>query len=238
MRKRTNIIFCVVLAIMGITGIVLFIAGMRSLLYDTNEPELVISTPAPVPTPSPTPVPTPSPTPIPTPTPTPIPEAVRTLSAYLPQVAAEAETRADMLGRLVFPDTGINVAVFTDNFTDANAYLRQAICDAEDSASMYYDSSCRCNIICDHSTQNFMPLPEVQVGQKAYLLKADGLTELVCTKLINGHNNNHIGLTDENYAALDHPGDIICYTCLDNWQNIRIVVLDVAGEYDMPPTSQ
>lgn len=228
MRKKTNIIFCAVLAVMGITGILLFIAGVRSLLYDTNEPELVINTP----------VPTPVPTPPPTPTPTPIPEAVKTLSAYLPQVAQEMSVRADMFGRLVFPDTGISVAVFTDDFTDANAYLRQAICDAEDSASMYYDSSCGCDIICDHSTQNFMPLPEVQVGQKAYILKAESITELVCTRLIDGHNNNHIGLTDENSLPLDRPGDILCYTCLDNWQNIRIVVLEAAGEYDKPPTSQ
>ena len=226
MRKKTNIIFCAVLTIMGITGILLFIAGVRSFVRDLTPPEVVS-------TPSPTPSPTPAPTPPPTPTPTPIPEAVKTLSAYLPQVAQEMSVRADMFGRLVFPDTGINVAVFTDDFTDANAYLRQAICDAEDSASMYYDSSCGCDIICDHSTQNFMPLPEVQVGQKAYILKAESIVELVCTKLINGHNNNHVGLTDENSLPLDRPGDILCYTCLDNWQNIRIVALDVVEEYDM-----
>ncbi len=169
------------------------------------------------------------PTPRPTPTPKPIPEDVKQMMGNIPTVAAEMSARLGMFGRLVFPDAGISVALFSDGPGETVAEKRQGLCDAEDSAVLYYDEEGA--VIADHNTQSFAPLVNVLAGQKAYILTADSVLELVCTRLIDGHNNDHRGIADENYVPIRNAGDFICYTCKESWLNVRIVVLDILDEY-------
>ena len=173
----------------------------------------------------------PAPTPKPVSTPKPIPEDVKLLMEYIPVTAAEMSSRPGMFGRLVFPDTGINTALFTDGPGGTLAEKRQGICDAPDSAVLYYDAEGA--VIADHNTQSFAALPQVLPGQKAYIITADSVLELVCTRLIDGHNDNHRGLVDENRAPIQNVGDFICYTCRDVWLDVRIVVLDMLDEYSL-----
>ena len=173
--------------------------------------------------------PTPKPTSVPTPTPKPIPENVREMMEYIPTVACEMHARYGMFGRLVFPDTGISVALFHDGAGETIAKKRQGICDAQDSAVLYYDEEGA--VIADHNTQGFAPLINVLAGQKAYIITADSVLELVCTRLIDGHNNDHKGIVDESYTPIRNAGDFICYTCKESWLNVRIVVLDILDEY-------
>lgn len=175
------------------------------------------------------PAPSAEPTPAPTPTPKPIPEDVKRMIEYIPTTASEMKERSGMFGRLVFPDTGINVALFTDGAGETIAEKRQGICDAEDSAALYYDEEGA--VIADHNTQSFAALTDVLAGQKAYIITADSVLELVCSGLIDGHNNDHKGIVDENYEPIRKAGDFICYTCKDNWLDVRIVVLDMIDEY-------
>ena len=171
------------------------------------------------------------PTPLPTPSPTPIPEDVKRMMEFIPSAAAEMSSRYGMFGRLVFPDTGISVALFTDGAGETLAEKRQGICDAEDSAVLYYDEEGA--VIADHNNQSFAGLMNVLVGQKAYIITSDSVLELVCTGLIDGHNNDHRGIVDENYAPIRNSGDFICYTCKESWLDVRIVVLDMTEEYSM-----
>ena len=171
----------------------------------------------------------PTPEPTPTPTPKPVPEDVKQMMEYIPVTAVEMDARAGMFGRLVIPDSGINVALFTDGEGETLAEKRQGICDAEDSAALYYDEEGA--VIADHNNQGFAALINVLPGQKAYIITSDSVFELVCSKLIDGHNNNHKGLVDENYEPINNAGDFICYTCKETWFDVRIVVLDIIDEY-------
>ena len=177
----------------------------------------------------PTSVPRSKPTPKPTPTPKPIPEDVKAIMEYIPATASEMSSRPGMFGRLLFPDTGISVALFTDGGGEVIAEKRQGICDAQDSAVLYYDEEGA--VIADHNNQGFTNLIRASAGQKAYIITADSVLELVCTRLIDGHNNDHRGLVDENYAPIRNAGDFICYTCKESWLDIRIVVLEFIDEY-------
>ncbi len=172
-----------------------------------------------------------APTPEPTPTPKPIPEDVKQMMEYIPVTALEMNARAGMFGRFVIPESGINVALFTDGAGETLAEKRQGICDAEDSAALYYDEEGA--VIADHNNQGFASLINVLPGQKAYIITSDSVIELVCSRLIDGHNNNHKGLVDENYEPIRNAGDFICYTCKETWLDVRIVVLDIIDEYSL-----
>ena len=173
----------------------------------------------------------PTPEPTPTPTPKPVPEDVKQIMEYIPVTAAEMDARTGMFGRLVIPDSGINVALFTDGEGETLAEKRQGLCDAEDSAALYYDEEGA--VIADHNNQSFALLIDVLPGQKAYIITSDSVIELICSKLIDGHNNNHKGLVDENYEPIRNAGDFICYTCKETWLDVRIVVLDIIDEYSV-----
>ena len=76
------------------------------------------------------------PTPEPTPTPKPVSAEVRALFGRNRRVSLERAEREYMTGRLLIPDAGIDVALFSDGEGDDEALIRQNICDAEDSAAI------------------------------------------------------------------------------------------------------
>ena len=229
MKRSSYYIALTVLAVLGIAGAVLMFFGVKDA-FEKALPPLPTAYAIPAPTPSPTPSPTPIPTPIPTPSPTPIPIEAAYMLTRVPSVTHEMAERYGMAGRLVFPDTGIDVALITDGEGYDLASRRQGICDAEDSALLYYSPD-EGMVIADHNTQAFSALINVEAGQKVYIISDTGVTELECTALADGHNNDHAGLVDESFEPIGSEHDYVCYTCMDCWTNIRMVFLDVTHEY-------
>ena len=90
-------------------------------------------------TPGPTPIVVPPPTPSTTPTPKPVSPEVQALMGLNAQTVEERNRREYMTGRLVIPSAAVNVALFSDGEGEDEAQIRQAICDAEDSAAIYSD---------------------------------------------------------------------------------------------------
>lgn len=217
--RKTRTVFKIILSCLVIAALALFVYAVSDYFAFSRraaeEASAVSAAPAPTPTPAPTPKP--------------IPEDVKPMMELIPAVAAEMSERYGMFGRLIMPDSGINVALFTDGAGESIAEQRQGICDAEDSAALYYDEEGA--VIADHNNQGFAALMDVRPGQKAYIITSGSVLELVCTKLIDGHNNNHKGLVDGDYEPIRNAGDFICYTCKETWLDVRVVALDVIDEH-------
>ena len=179
-------------------------------------------------TPAPTPVPTSEPTPEPTPTPTPRPTkkpispAVQALMPRNLEVYAEKLQRKHMAGRLLIPAADIDVALFLWGEGGNEDDMRQQVTDNLDSAMLYSDGVGQ--IIADHSNQDFATLPLVRVGDAAYILTGDFILTLTCDMVIDGINTG-FGITDTDGYPVTADEDFICYTCGENWMNIKIVGL-------------
>jgi len=189
-------------------------------------------TEAPAPTSAPTaiaaPTPTPSsaatPTPAPTPTEKPVSPEVQAMLDENKEVWREMHNRAYMEGRLLIPSAGIDVALFNEGENNENKsteVLRQDIVDLEDSALLYYDDPVG-NIIADHSNQDFAKLPEVKVGDTAYILSGDRMVTLECVFATDGINTGY-GITDMDGGWHHDDADYVCYTCLEDWTHIQMV---------------
>ena len=188
---------------------------------------------APAPTTAPTaiaaPTPTPSaaaatPTPEPTPSEKPVSPEVQAMLDENKDVWREMHNRPYMEGRLLIPSVGIDVALFNEGDNKENKsteVLRQDIVDLEDSALLYYDDPVG-NIIADHSNQNFARLPEVKIGDPAYILSGDRMVTLECVFATDGVNTGY-GITDMDGSWHHDDADYVCYTCLEDWTHIQMV---------------
>lgn len=178
-------------------------------------------------TPVPTPIVIPSPTPSPTPTPKPVSPEVQALMGLNEQTAIERNRREYMTGRLVIPSAAVNVALFSDGVGEDEAQIRQAICDAEDSAAIYSDGIGI--VIADHNNQAFQFLSEVQPGDRAYILRGESILSLECAVTFDGHNDGE-GVTDADGVPATYYAEYICYTCGTDWTNVKIVGFNVIDE--------
>ena len=178
-------------------------------------------------TPVPTPIVIPSPTPSPTPTPKPVSPEVQALMGLNEQTAAERNRREYMTGRLVIPSAAVNVALFSDGVGEDEAQIRQAICDAEDSAAIYSDGIGI--VIADHNNQEFQFLSEVQPGDRAYILRGESILSLECEITFDGHNDGE-GVTDADGVPATYYAEYICYTCGTDCTNVKIVGFNVIDE--------
>lgn len=167
------------------------------------------------------------PTPEPTPTPKPVSAEVRALFGRNRRVSLERAEREYMTGRLLIPDAGIDVALFSDGEGDDEALIRQNICDAEDSAAIYPVGDGI--VIADHNNQGFINLGQVKAGDRAYILRGDSILSLECELAIDGHNTGE-GLTDADGNPFTAVSEYMCYTCDDSWTNIKIVGFRVIDE--------
>ena len=174
-----------------------------------------------------TPEPTPTPTPSPTPTPKPISIEVQALMGQNEQTAQERNRREYMTGRLVIPSASVNVALFSDGVGEDEAQIRQAICDAEDSAAIYSDGIGI--VIADHNNQAFQFLSEVQPGDRAYILRGESILSLECGITFDGINSG-MGVTDADGIPATFYAEYICYTCGTDWTNVKIVGFNVIDE--------
>lgn len=174
-----------------------------------------------------TPSPTPTPTPSPTPTPKPISPEVKALMGKNAQTAEERNRREYMTGRLVIPSAAVDVALFSDGVGEDETQIRQAICDAEDSAAIYSDGIGI--VIADHNNQAFQFLSEVQPGDRAYILRGESILSLECEITFDGLNSG-MGVTDADGIPATFYADYICYTCTTDWTNVKIVGFKVIDE--------
>ena len=166
------------------------------------------------------PAPTPTPTPAPTPTPKPMSDQVKALLPRNDEVWAEKPRREFMEGRLLIPSVGIDVALILWGEGKSDEEVRQGVTDAEDSALLYFDGYG--NVIADHKTQDFATLTSVQPGDAAYILTGDSIYTLRCDLVTDGINTGS-GITDADGKIVTARETFTCYTCMEDWTNIRIV---------------
>lgn len=158
-------------------------------------------------------------TPAPTESPEPISEDVKALLGINEEIWAEKHIRNWMIGRLIIPNADINVAVFIHGEGADAAEIRQNVCDGEDSAILYSDGVG--NIIADHNNQGFINLPNVKLGDRAYIVAGDCIITLECDLVTDGINTgNGITDTEGNWVSADE--DFTFYTCGADWINVKI----------------
>ena len=124
------------------------------------------------------------------------------------------------VGRLHIPDVGIDVALYRSN--------KQGVVDRQDSAA-YFDLATypQHMIAADHWTQGFATLKDVTAGVEAYILHGDGTTtNYKCVEVLDGHNTGHI-ITDSQYREVVSKSDLLMYTCINGWKNVRVVLCDI-----------
>lgn len=195
----------------------------------------------PAPTPEPTPVPTPEPTPVPTPEPTPEPvqEISAAAQAYInsnvPQsildrrsgIRNEMTQRYGMIGRLLIPSAGIDVALFDDRLGSSAESKFQDITDDYDSAAIFYDGNA--NLIADHNNQTFSVLGYVSVGDTAYIVASDCIQILKCNIVTEAHNYG-AGIVNDSGSAISAYSNYLCYTCMEDWTHVRAVGFLVSAQ--------
>lgn len=136
----------------------------------------------------------------------------------------EMATRKSLKGRLLVPCVGIDVGLYYVDW-----YNGQGVADRKDSAGWYHHYlTADSEVIADHKTQEFKALPQVKVGDTAYLVTRDTVLVLTCSLVMDGHNTGD-DLVDSDGRKVYGDADYICYTCLKNWRNVRIVGFDVVG---------
>lgn len=123
-------------------------------------------------------------------------------------------------GCLFIPSVGIQVPVY---YSDLYFGDTQDVVDASDSAAMfwYMDSV---SVIADHRRQGFWSLPDVSVGDIAYIAHPDGSRDdYICTRVCwSGYNTGKSIQDDAGVDVSESGADLIAYTCLSYWQDIFI----------------
>lgn len=150
---------------------------------------------------------------------------IMTVLPLLPALAESPDYTDDtayprFVGRLYIPEVGIDVALYRSN--------KQAVVDRDDSAA-YFDLATHPYhmIVADHWTEAFATLKDVTVGMEASINHADGTTtHYKCVEVLDGHNTGHI-ITDGNYKEVVSKSDLLTYTCINGWKNVRVVLWDV-----------
>ena len=179
-------------------------------------------------------------------TPTPVSEAEDTAALALPplrdkpmspeavvflgrnrQVEQEISGKPGMVGRLVIPSVGINVALYTDGEGATVEEMLQNICDREDSAAFFCDGMGY--LIADHNNQAFQVLDNVSLGDRAFILRGHSILSLACDLKMDGHNYGK-GIVDAEGNFVSALSDYVCYTCQDNWNNVSVVGFRVIDE--------
>lgn len=151
--------------------------------------------------------------------PEPLSDEVQALLGINEEIWEEKHMRNWMIGRLIIPDADINVAVFIHGEGADAAEIRQNVCDGEDSAILYSDGVG--NIIADHNNQGFINLPNVRLGDRAYIVAGDCIITLECDLVTDGINTGN-GITDTEGNWVSANEDFTFYTCGEDWVNVKI----------------
>lgn len=142
---------------------------------------------------------------------------------------AEQEIRANpgMVGRLVIPSVGINVALYTDGEGATEEEKLQNICDRADAAAFFDDGSGY--LIADHNNQAFQVLGNVQQGDRAFILRGHSILSLECDLRMDAHNYGK-GIVDAEGNYVSSLSDYACYTCKENWNNVSVAGFRILDE--------
>lgn len=142
---------------------------------------------------------------------------------------AEQEIRANpgMVGRLVIPSVGIDVALYTDGEGTTEEEKLQNICDREDSAAFFDDGSGY--LIADHNNQAFQFLGDVKQGDRAFILRGHSILSLECDLRMDAHNYGK-GIVDTDGIYVSALSDYVCYTCQENWNNVSVAGFRILDE--------
>jgi hypothetical protein len=122
-------------------------------------------------------------------------------------------------GRLHICSVGIDVALYRSN--------KQYVVDRADSAA-YFDLSPWNGhmLIADHNTQGFDALLDVEIGMICTIFKEDGTVAYYeCVDVFDGHNTGKY-ISNWDGKIVMHRADLLMYTCLDYWKNVRVTLWD------------
>lgn len=96
----------------------------------------------------------------------------------------------------------------------ANPNYWQPVVDDPNRGLLFWDDPYHL-IIADHSTQGFAPLPEIEIGDRAFLKWEDGtVTVYRCIDIQPGYNDGTVRYS--NGASAENVYDLMCYTCTEN----------------------
>lgn len=143
------------------------------------------------------------------------------------QVEQEISGKPGMVGRLVIPGVGINVALYTNGEGATEEEMLQNLCDREDAAAFFCDGMGY--LIADHNNQSFRVLDGVSLGDKAFILRGHSILSLECDLKMDGHNYGK-GIVDAEGNYVSSLSDYVCYTCQDSWNNVSVVGFRVLDE--------
>lgn len=95
----------------------------------------------------------------------------------------------------------------------ANPNYWQSVVDDPNRGLIFWDDPYHL-IIADHSMQGFAPLPEIEIGNRAFLKWEDGtVTVYCCIDIQPGYNDGTVRYSDGTSA--ENVYDLMCYTCTD-----------------------
>lgn len=132
-------------------------------------------------------------------------------------VSAEMESRHGMIGRLIIPDVGVDVALF-------NRYTQSTV-DNKDSAGTYRYNGGQM-VIADHKNQGFSAMKGSIPGQTiAYINDGETIKTYICVDNDIGSNKSNgipYDLLDcnGNSIYMQNTGGMCMYTCNDHWSRI------------------
>lgn len=132
-------------------------------------------------------------------------------------VSAEMASRHGMIGRLIIPNVGVDVALF-------NRYTQSTV-DNRDSAGTYRYNGGQM-VIADHKNQGFSAMKTSIPGQTiAYINDGKSIETYICVDNNVGSNKSNgipYDLLDCNGDSiyLQNAGGICMYTCNEHWSNI------------------
>lgn len=138
-------------------------------------------------------------------------------SMDITSVAAEIASRNRMIGRLVIPSVGLDVALFNR--------FSQATVDRQDSAGTYRHNGGQM-VIADHKNQGFSAMKSsVPYETIAYINDGETITSYICiVNNVGANKSNGIpyDLLDcnKNSIYFQNAGGICMYTCNDHWSSI------------------
>lgn len=147
---------------------------------------------------------------------------VETLPVYMDTtvVSAEIASRSGMLGRLIIPSVGVDVALF-------NRYSQTTV-DKKDSAGTYRYNGGQM-VIADHENQGFSAIKSSVPNETiAYINDGETVKAYICVDNNVGSNRANgipYDLLDCNGKSiyLQNEGGLCMYTCNDHWSSITYI---------------
>lgn len=122
-------------------------------------------------------------------------------------------------GRLYIPSVDIDVGLYHSK--------NQKVTDDIDSANIFEQGEYFGQVIADHRKQDFLNLPKISVGERAYIKNENNhIINLICIATFTGKNVRS-DITDNHGTSIMGRSDYIMYTCLDVDGNVFVSLWSV-----------